>query len=450
MQSAALRLIANVMVSCVAAAGALAERAEPATPSYQSDYAAYQAACEILPRPNVDCACVARAHATWAHMAPDRAYAAYLLALYRQRLGLPGNADAMLEAYFRQSSAKDELGYRANVAFDSIASADPFRDESVNGCVIPNAPKPQLGPLPAGEFYREVYPKMVSSLGHERLVQCQLIETSKLMSVAAFEARTRVGNLAAPTRSETASEVGARIMGLSLDEFEALVQQADVAYAKAGVTTLDPGAYCAALLAAEDARGEVLERFLRDAEGRAGPPVGLASVDVIKPRPPITRTLEGSVASMQAEAFAIAARAKAENADALAELEALRSGDSPAALSQTEVAQLETELKAMQAGVEAQKADSAASAADGSGLSQAELDAACARSGLGAAFCACFTPKFVSEIAPAAGPTAYMLAASALPDGFDPMQAIGFAQNMDMMVLMNISPKVDALVDACN
>jgi hypothetical protein len=447
MQLAVLRRISITLIACLPAAVILAQPA--GTASYQSDYAAYQSACETVPRPNVDCACVAKAHATWAHLAPDRAYARYLLELYRQRLGLPSDADGKLEAYFKQGGSKDELNYRANVAFDSVSRADPFRDESINGCVIPNAPQPQLGPLPTGEFYREVYPKMVASLGNERLVQCQLIETSKLMSVDAFEARTRVGNLAAPTSTESAREVGARIMGLSLDDFELLVQQANAAYARAGVTTRDPGSYCAALLAAEDSRGVVRDRFTRGTAGRAGPPVGLASVDVGSPRPAINSTLENSVAAMQAEAVAIADQIKVENAEALAQLEALQAGASPEALSGEDVASLESDLKAMQANVEAEMAASSATASNGAGPSKAELDAACARSGLGEGFCACFTPRFASEIVPVAGPTAYMLAASALPDGFDPMQAITFAQSMDMSVLMQTSPKVDALVDAC-
>jgi hypothetical protein len=383
-------------------------------------------------------------------MAPDRAYAEYLLELYRQRLGLPSDADGKLAAYFDQRGSKDELNYRASIAFDSIASADPFRDESVNGCVIANAPRPLLGELPPGEFYREVYPKMVASLGDERFVQCELIETNRLMPVAAFEARMRVGNLAAATSTESAREVGARVMDLSLDEFNALVAQANAVYARTGVTTRDPGAYCLALLAAEDSRGKIIDRFARDAADRAGPPVGLAKVDVTTARPAITRTLAGSVADMQAEAMAIADQVKAENADALAALEALRSGGGGATSSRSDVAALEKELKSMQANLETEMAAASVAASDEPGLSKAELDAACARSGLGQAFCACFTPKFVSDIVPVAGSTAPMLAASALPDGFDPMQAMAFAQNMDMMVLMDTSPKVDALVDACN
>ncbi|MFK8043025.1 hypothetical protein [Congregibacter sp.] len=443
-----LRRIIVALVSSLYVAAFTVQAQPDGTASYRSDYAAYQSACETLPRPNVDCACVAKAHATWAHMAPDRAYAQYLLELYRQRLGLPGDADARLETYFNQGGSKDELNFRASTAFDSIDRGDPFRDDSVQGCVIPNAPQPQLDMPPAGTFYETVYPRMLASLGNERFVQCELIETSKLMSVDAFEARTRVGNLAAPTSTESSNEVGARVMGLPLQQFDELVGQANAAYAKAGVTTRDPGAYCSALLAAEDSRGKVKDRYVRDAAGRAGPPVGLANVDVTNPRPAITNTLDASVIAMQAEAQAAADQARAENADVLAELQVLQAGGSPIGASQTEVADLEKELKEMQAGVEAQMA--AASSAGSTGPSQTELQAACARSGMGSAFCACFTPRFVDEIVPIAGSSAYMLAASALPEGFDPMQSIAFAQTMDMGVLMNVSPKVDALVDACD
>lgn len=442
-----LRRISVALASCLYLAAVTVQAQPDGTASYHSDYAAYQSACETLPRPNVDCACVAKAHATWAHMAPDRVYAEYLLALYRQRLGLPSDVDGRLEAYFNQGGSKDELNFRASVAFDSIDRGDPFRDDSVKGCVIPDAPRPQLDMLPAGTFYNEVYPKMLASLGNERFVQCELIETSKLMSVDAFEARTRVGNLAAPTSTESSNEVGARMMGLPLQKFDELVGQANAAYAKAGVTTRDPGAYCLALLAPEDSRGKIKEGYARDTAGRAGPPLGLASVDVTNPRPTVTNTLEASVTAMQAEAQAAANQARAENAGALAELEALQAGGSPIGVSQSEIANLEKELKEMQAGVEAQMA--AASSAGSAGPTQAELQAACARSGMDSSFCSCFTPRFVNEIVPIAGASAYMLAASALPEGFDPMQSIAFAQSMDMGVLMNVSPKVDALVDAC-
>ncbi|WOJ98583.1 hypothetical protein R0137_08430 [Congregibacter brevis] len=443
-----LRRISVALVSCLYVAAFTVQAQPDGTASYRSDYAAYQSACETLPRPNVDCACVAKAHATWAHMAPDRAYAQYLLELYRQRLGLPSDADARLEAYFNQDDAKDELNFRASIAFESVDHADPFRDDSVKGCVIPGASRPQLDVLPAGTFYEEVYPKMLASLGDQRFVQCELIETSKLMSVDAFEARTRVGNLAAPTSTKSANEVGAQVMGLQLQRFDELVGQANTAYAKAGITTRDPGAYCSALLAAEDSSGELKDRYVRNAAERAGPPVGLANVDVTNPRPAITNTLNASVVAMQASAQAAADQARAENAEALAELQAIQAGGSPIGASQTEVADLEKELKEMQAGVEAQMA--VASSAGSTGPSQAELWAACERSGMGSAFCACFTPRFVDEIVPIAGSSAYMLAASALPEGFDPMQSIAFAQTMDMGVLMNVSPKVDALVDACD
>ena len=400
---------ATALVAAFAFGSAHAQSAEF---TRQSDQ--YRAACETLGAPNIDCVCVGKMHATWAHLSPTPEYATYLYQTYRKNVGLTHTQDEALNQTVE--SLGGEQGFMMSEAnsFEPVSDADPFQYESARGCVIAEAPRPSVPDIPAGTAFAEYVEQAQISLGWEKYPKCVAGEYMKMFDEPSFDAhlrRTRFGHPAEQIAAE---------MGRSVEQVEALIASASNIHAEMGKTLPDPTMYCMARLAAEDySTGELRLNYARSAQARLGKPVGLESIDVTRPPPEPVDQMAAAMAEMEAVRAEMAGAPSRE--ELLAEIE-----NSPEF----------QQAQRMQAGGDVQ-------------VSDAEMDAACKGSGYDAPFCSCFVEDFNAKIAPQAGESAGALMAIAIGQGLNGEKTVQLIQKADSSVMARMAPQMTELVQAC-
>lgn len=376
---------------------------------FKQQASVYETLCSSLDRPNVDCTCVAKSHATYAHLSPNQRYADYLVESYKERLGKPNQKEKAFERYANGRSM-GQVQIEMFNAFDEYESADPFYEE-VNGCVIPNTAKVSIAPLPSAPIFSEVYAYRVSSTGTERLEQCQLVELERVLSAKELAALHYVYYRGLD------EDVLERKTGSSKEDVNVLAQHAHQKLKNYEQNTLNIGNYCAALLAAEEnSSGNIIKRFVRNNEERAGPPLGLEAIDVSGNRPEVSDKFANEVETMQAKVNEI----KAKNAN------------QPSVKEQ------------IAANKDYQKAQ-ALKNTPANDATEVLLSKGCKGAGHSDEFCSCFVTSFMSEIGGKGG-------AAALPviqDGINTSETMALMQSIDQSRYMQDILKAQSISNEC-
>lgn len=73
--------------------------AQSETKTFLQQKVAYLEMCNSLQRSNIDCACVATSHATYAHLSPSDKYAEYLIESYKENIGQPNIMTEVFNAF---------------------------------------------------------------------------------------------------------------------------------------------------------------------------------------------------------------------------------------------------------------------------------------------------------------------------------------------------------------
>jgi len=382
---------------------------QAATAQYKKQEQMYKQLCSSLDRPNVDCQCVAKSHATYAHLSPNQLYADYLIETYKERIGQVHQVERAFEHYAGERSRND-IQIEMYNAFSEYESADPFFEE-VAGCVIPNADKVSLAPLPTAPIFKEVFDYRVSSTGTERLEQCQLVELNRVLNPQELAALHYV------YYRVIEGEQLSRKLNLSQSQSRELANKARQKLTSYEQSTLNIGNYCSALLAAEEnSTGNIIRRFTRSDAQRAGSPLNLEKIDINKPRPALSNKFAGVITGIQTEIEDI--RAKQANQPSVQEqIEGNRDFQKAKGLKNTAAANATPSL----------------------------LSRGCAGSGKSDVFCSCFVENFMSDIGEAGG-------AAALPiiqDGITNSETMGLMQSVDQSRYMQDMSKAQAISVKC-
>lgn len=387
----------------------LGSTAYAANAEYKEHTLVYEQLCSSLDRPNIDCQCVAKSHATYAHLSPNQQYSEYLIEAYKERIGQPHQKEKAFERY-ANGRPMNEVRIEMYNAFSEHESADPFFEE-VKGCVIPNAAKISLAPLPRAPIFSEVYAYRVNSTGTERLEQCQLVELERVLSADELSALHYV-----IYRGIDGAEL-TRKLNVSEEEGKVLATQAQQKLSNYEQNTLNIGNYCSALLVAEEnSSGNIITRFVRNTKQRAGPPLGLEGIDVSGNRPAVEDKLGSEIASLKAEVDGIQAR----------------NANQPSVKKQIEENEDFQKAKAL-------KNTPAANA------TSALLSKGCKGAGRTDVFCTCFVENFMSDIGGEGG-------AAALPviqEGITNSETMALMQSVDQSRYMQDMSKAQSISLEC-
>lgn len=379
---------------------------------YKQQESLYLEMCSSLNRPNVDCSCVAKAHATYSHLSPNQQYADFLIEKYKLNIGMPNKIDEAFERYLAGRNIQTAQIEMYN-AFSEYESYDPFYEE-VNGCVIDNTSKVLVPALPNDPVFKEIYDYRVSSTGTKRLERCIINETSKVLSSNELAALHYVYY-----RGVNADTLKQKL-GMGEQEARLSADNASTKFKNYQQSVRNIGNYCAALLAAEEiSTGNIIKRFVRSAEQRAGTPVGLESIDVSVDRGLVVNKLGPEIATLQADADAIKRSSSMQNQNKDA---ATAFKDSNAAKQ----AQALLETEAMSA-------------------SQELLSKGCTQAGQTNTFCDCFVSGFLKEIGEDGGAAALPIIA----DGISDTQTMSLMKNINQATYMQDIMTAQAISARC-
>lgn len=292
----------------------------------------YEALCSSLDRTHVDCGCVGKRLATFLHVSPNTDFERMTEASYKVLLGIPADRTGAMEA----ALGSDEK--RLNIA----AAYEPHGGHLIEyeeGCVIAGAAPTPLASFPPQDIYQRSFEACELSTGAARWCQCDTAGRADLLSPAEFEANflSFADYDGEDGSREGLSKMRAGKMGLAPEAYDALVISASQ---KLAAATDDDGSLygsnrCHALTYGEDSQsGLISNRIARTAEERAGPPVGLESIDVSRaaPRAQTGAEMLSGIAVEQQEAFDAATRQaegvedEARAAQNSAELKQIRDG----------------------------------------------------------------------------------------------------------------------------
>ncbi|GEM_PF-6948896 len=382
------------------------------TPEYVEREKRFLSLCETLDRPNIDCSCVARSHATYSHLSPSPVYEEYLFERYKQNIGLPNIADQTFQNY---ATGRDQQTVQIEMynAFSEYESHDPFVNE-VDGCVIPDAPPVVLADLPDKPIYDEVYQHRVNSSGTERYEQCVLVETSKILTpqelaLIHFVYHRSVGENMIQNR-----------LGVSLEDAQILAQTANAKYQRYAENTLEPGNYCMAMLRAEElSSGSIIQRYARSESDRQGAPIGLESIDISQPRPEIVDQFGALQAEIEQEVLQI--QEEQSRQPSLSEVK-------------NEMEQSK-ELKQATALKEAKPMSA----------SESLIAKGCNGAGYSNEFCECFVSAFIDEMGEDKGAVALPIIA----DGISDAQKMSLMKSIDQTSYMQDMMQAQNIVSRC-
>ena len=292
----------------------------------------FESLCSGLERTHIDCGCVGKRIATFLHVSPSAEFNRMTEASYKVSLGIPADRAGAMEAAF---GSNEKL---MNIA----AAYAPYGGHEIEyeeGCVIENAAPTPLASFPVEDIYQRSFEACDASTGMTRWCQCDTAARAEVLTPAEFEADFLSfsdydgsnGSMEALTAMRAAK------MGLSPEAYSALTARAR---AKLAAKTDDDGsAYfsnrCHAMTYGEDAQsGAILTSMARDDAARAGPPLGLESINVThtSPQVPTGAEMMAEIADEQQAAFDDAIRLSAgveEDVQAIqnsAELAQIRDG----------------------------------------------------------------------------------------------------------------------------
>ncbi|MDT0594659.1 hypothetical protein [Glaciecola petra] len=408
MQNFSLNLLKIIMVSLCVISTSSANQAQ----KYEQQKSLYFNMCSSLARPNVDCTCVAKAHATYSHLSPNQQYADFLIETYKNSIGMPNKKDEAFERYLagRNSQVAQIEIYNA---FSEYERYDPFYEE-VNGCVIDKQPKVDIPPLPTEPIFKQVYDYRVNSTGTQRLERCILNETSKVLNSDELAALHYVYY-----RGVNATILQNKL-GLAEQEAKLNADKASKKFENYQNSVRNVSNYCAALLAPEElSTGTLIQRFVRDAEQRAGAPVGLESIDINIARGNVSNKFGDEVAALQAEVDNIKRDSSQQNQGKEA-VDSIKNSD---AIKQ---AQALMNTKAMSA-------------------TETLLSEGCTKAGQTKTYCDCFVDNFLKEIGEEGG-------AAALPviaDGISDTQTMSLMKNINQATYMQDVMTAQAISARC-
>lgn len=334
------------------------------TPLYKQQFATYKQLCDSLNRTTVDCACVAKSHATYAHLSPNQAYRDYLVEFYKENIGLPNRVGDALQDFADGEKSEEDAHISIFNAFGDYES--PFTEE-IQGCVIPNSAPIEIPALPSPPIYKEVFDYRVRSTYWDTYERCGLVETSKVLEPQELAALHYVYSRGLDDNTLSAK------MKMSATQVRALADKTSQKFKDYEENTRRVGDYCAALLRAQDMKtGELDSRYARSATARAGTPVGLEGIDTTKPRPSIDNKWQQEQDSVMAEVQDVKQQqASQPNADQV-----------------LQDAQNSSEYQTAQAVQQGGKLSGSA----------ALITKGCKGSGYSDAFCSCFVEKFGAQI----------------------------------------------------
>lgn len=389
-------------------------------PAVADDFAAVrdriETRCEGLERSHIDCGCVGKRVATFLHVAPSDDFRAFTEADYARTLG----ERADLEPLAARAMGSDEQ------MLDLIAAYGPhggFDIEYERGCVIEGAQLTQVPELPEGEVYESAFESCNASTGSPLFCQCSVAGRAALLSKDEYTAHflSYSDYSAADGSMEGLRVARAAKMGISPDAYDALLASVNM---KMAAHDSGDGGYlhdnrCHSLLyGVDDRTGAVRSMAARSAAGRAGPPLGLESIDV-------------SAAATD-----------------------VRAGDQMAQALRDEQQDALDEAIRMSAGVEEEAAEAMGSedlaqirSADGIPTATALLAEGCGgESGRSEAYCNCLANEFSSAVPASMSEGARRMAAMMLVgSGLDPVIAAQVANNASPAEQMEAARAVAAL-----
>lgn len=387
------------------------------TSTYNKQESIYKNLCEQLERPNVDCQCVAKSHATYAHLSPNNQYADFLIESYKKQLGLPNQKVNAFERYV-DGRPMNQVQFEMYDAFNEYESANPFTEEVI-GCVIPQAPKVQLSPLPTAAIFKEVYDYRVSSTGTKRLEQCQLFETNNVLNSKQLTA-LHYYNYRGFRGEELTNKLNIPAQEVKETAFNATQKLEDYQKNTRNITN-----YCLSLLVAEEgSTGNLISRYVRSDAQRKGPPVGLENINVQQGLLPASNSLEDEISSLskQAEAIKTKNREQTSKKDLMSNIKGSEEYQQATAFKRTPAEKATASL----------------------------ISRGCLGSGNSETFCTCFVEGFMSDVGASGG-------AAALPviqDGITMNEMMGLMNSIDqsrymqdMSAVQTISLKCENLND---
>jgi hypothetical protein len=378
---------------------------------YLKQESIYKELCETLERPNVDCECVAKSHATYAHLSPNDVYANYLVESYKDRIGIPNQRENAFKLY-ANGRKMDEVQIEMYNAFSQYESSDPFLEE-VQGCLIPDAAKVMLKPLPSAPIFKEVFDYRVSSSGAKRYEQCILVETSEILSSKELVAwHYRI------FRGLEGDELASKL-NLTQAQAEDMANAAGKKIQNHNANKQNISNYCSALLVAEDDYGELQTRFMRSGVERAGKPVGLAGIDTTSSRAEISNVFGDEIDSIKQDINDL----RAQNANPPS---AKKLTDD---VKNTQIYQTAKLINSTQA----------------SNATVSLLSKGCQGAGRTPVFCSCFVETFMADIGEAGG-------AAALPvinEGISSSEVMALMKSIDQSRYMQDMSKAMAISQTC-
>ena len=388
--------------------------AKAETPEFNAEVSRYQAACSKIGATNVDCQCVGRLNATWSHLSPSTEYKDYLYQRYRFDIGLASTvADALGDAV-TSFGGQDAFQMAEVNSYDRYDRQDPRRYDYVRGCVMADAPRPAVPPMPKGIAFQEFVEEHIKRVNFPKVAYCMGDAYAKIFPHDQYYAMTTM-----EFENSNAQEVG-RDIGVSAERAIELTTSGRRISSQFGDTRDDPGGICMARFAAEDrTTGALRIEYARSALARAGKPLGLEMIDVSKPPP------------KPDDVFGDAMRAMTSVRDEMK--------DAPS---------LDEVMGEFQDTERYKQTQSMAAATPGS-LSSAQINAACVKGGETAQFCNCFSSRFESEIVPRAKGGAAALALPVIAGGLSPAQMMSLSMAADQSDLMELIPLVNQIDNAC-
>ncbi|MEM1088004.1 MAG: hypothetical protein AAGH90_09750 [Pseudomonadota bacterium] len=391
--------------------------------AYASDFdneqSRYASTCETLDAPNIDCQCVGRAFATWAHLSPTSEYRDYLFERYREDVSLGTVDDALMRAVDAAPSG-DDFEYAEQQRFGSHYKADPFKHGGVKGCVIPGAESPSYPTFQKGSPFQRAYAVEAANSGWTKVPACRIGVDRETYPLSDYEAYVR--RVYERSAYPTYAALGASL-GISEKEAERRYLKVLQDGQKREAAGLGPSRRCIARFGAEDlSTGRIRTEWQRSAAERAGTPMGMESIDLNAPLPEL-------------ESFADMMKRDTE--------------DMQRAFDEMQTVDVDKEVADAKNSAEFKRAEAAANA-QASSLTPGEVEAACKKSNKSDAYCGCLTNAYQSEIIPVAGSSSGALAVILVSDGLTPPQIIATQKAVDDDVYLENFQKMMDIGSRCD